>query len=256
MVAWMILLSLMFEGYAPPDYEDIDYSRLTKAREVYKQVLSQYAVKEAVKEEKRKDKFEVKWNQVTGSAAQVHYLVTGPNCAYCIPRKNYLKSQGIAFTEISIAEAAQLGQIVTRIPFEFDYAAPINTQSAEVQYAASAHVFLATLTDHLLCQSSKDYTYSSLFEIDIDAPDAVPGMINTLMSGQRWSNGVLTIDWNGKRTVSIEKDKIVFSPPPTIHAKKGIFSYSTSLKQLTIKDSGKRIEAELTTCPNLTVNFK
>ena len=256
MATWLILVLMMFEGVAGPDYEDIDYSQLSKARQIYQQVLSQNAVQKAVQEEKKKDSFEVNWQQVTGSAAQVHYLVTGPSCAPCITRKNFLRSQGIAFTEITIQEAASFGHTVTRIPYEFDYSSLIKTQSADVDYPPSSHVFIAALTEHLLAQSNKEATYASLFEIDVDVPDAVPGMINTLMSGQRWSNGVLTIDWAGKRTISIEKDKIIFNPPPTVTARKSILSYSTSLKQIMIKEGGKRIETELTTCPNLTVNFK
>jgi len=259
MVAWIMMLLVMFEG-VDGDYtypELLKSYNIEQAREAYKAQLVQLELQKAIVEEKKQVEVSLKWDTVVSQAPQQHYLVTGPNCVYCEPRKRYLKSQGIAFTEISVeqARAAPYNRIVTAIPAEFDMALPTTSAVCEASCEPTTHAALSILANHLLAQQSKD-AMGSLLEFDIDTPDALPSIITQLMTKQKWTNGVVSVNWSGNRSISVQPEKIIFNPPPSVRAVKGIFSYSTSLRQISVRNQGKQLEIELTTCPNLIINFK
>jgi len=254
MVAWIMLLLVLFEGYAP--ISDGDSPELEKARQSYLAELSLIKVAEAATNEKQDVEVALQWDKKMSQAPQQHYLVTGPNCVYCKPRKDYLLSRGIAFKEISVAEAATLGRKVSSIPFEFDHAPTVESSIVSASVEPSTAVILSILENHLLAQTGVDYTCASLLEFDVDVPDILPSIITQVMTKQRWSNETLTIDWVGSRNISVQPEKITFTPPPSVVVKKGILTFGTSIKQIVVGNSGKSVTIELTTCPDVTVNFK
>jgi hypothetical protein len=253
MVAWIIMLLMMFEGYADISAEDI--KSLEKARQTYQSVLSQQALQQAVVEEK--NNVITQWETVVSSGPKTHYLVTGPNCPPCIARKRYMDNNNIPYTPLTLEEArgAPFNQTINFIPYEFDFEQPLSSTSVKVSEAPSAQCVVKIIEQHLLSQA-KDYTTSSILEFDIDTPDILPSIINSVMVKQKWSNDLLSVDWSGNRTIAIQPEKITFSPPPSVAVKKGIFSFSTSLKEISVRNEGKQLEFEFVKSPNLTINFK
>jgi len=255
MATWLMLLLCMFEGYVPPDYEEIDYPALKAARESYKSQLALINLQKAAAVEKKTQTISLQHVVSATEGPTVHYLVTGPNCAPCVKRKAYLQSIGAIFTEISVEEARSMGQVVTYIPVEFDKASTMSATVVAVDAPPSANALLFVVQDHLLAQC-EGHTYASFFQFDVDVPDSLPTLINQLMTKQTWSNGTATVNWSGNRTIGVQPEKITFTPPPAVSVKYGVLSYKTSMKQISVKQGGKQIEIEFVACPNITVNFK
>jgi len=187
MATWLMLLLCMFEGYAPPDYEEIDYPALKAARESYKSQLALINLQKAAAVEKKTQTISLQHVVSATEGPTVHYLVTGPNCVPCVKRKAYLQSVGAVFTEISVEEARSMGQVVTYIPVEFDKASTVSATVVAVDAPPSANALLFVVQDHLLAQC-EGHTYASFFQFDVDVPDSLPTLINQLMDAGTLAN--------------------------------------------------------------------
>ncbi len=191
------------------------------------------------------------------------YLVSENYCGACQVKAREWARQGIKFTKIDVATARAMGQRFSRIPHDFT----VRTRktigeerpATAVVDSDTIPLALSLLADHLESQvESPDKAMKGLLDVDVDAPSYLPGLINDLLIGQRYSNPDLglTAEWNGKRSMTVEKGRLALSPPVNITKTVGIITVKCTLDAVRISEQGQQIDLELGGSPDLTIRLR
>lgn len=191
------------------------------------------------------------------------YLVSENYCGACKTKARQWRQQGIKFTTIDVATARAMGQRFSTIPHDFT----VRTKkivgegrpATAVVDSDTIPLALHLLADHLESQvESPDKAMKGLLDVDVDAPSYLPGLLNDLLIGQRYSNPDLglTAEWSGKRSMTVEKGRLTLSPPVNITKTVGIITVKCTLDAVRIAEQGQEIALELGGSPDLTIRLR
>ena len=98
---------------------------------------------------------------------------------------------------------------------------------------------------------------SGMFVIDVDVSESARHWASDLLTKRRvdFQNGI-TVDWSGKRSITINDGRFEITPGATVRAEKFKVSVSVSLTGISYTPDLSEVTLELSGAPDLTVRFQ
>lgn len=275
----MSLIYLLLLFVQPPTDDDLAAARARaaaayEASQQEKELDSLFTDEDKVVPEVKPpvESVSVEWQSVPVSAPQqvtttqqVNYIVTQDNCPPCDTMKADYTRRGIPFTEISVETARAMGYRITGTPTPITRQEQVVTSVQSSEQVAVAVVdghldrmVLQVLSDHLTRQAPEPPPVKGLFDVDLDAPPFLPGLLNDLLIKQKYTNTEqgITAEWPGKTSISVSAGTFSISPPIKVTKLVGIFSVKCSLDSVRVSEGGHRVDLSLSGSPDVTILLK
>ena len=110
---------------------------------------------------------------------------------------------------------------------------------------------------HLEPEQSTGVPQASMFNIDVDVSESARSWASDLLTKRRvdFKNGI-TVDWSGKRSITINDGRFEITPGAKVRAEKFKVSVSVSLTGISYTPDLSEVTLELSGAPDLTVRFQ